>query len=177
MVLGCRKIAVIGGESTGKSTLCADLALKFQTFWVPEYARAYLETLGRPYKESDLLLIAKGQLQHEDHYDSLASRFLFCDTNLMVIKVWSEYAYGQVHPDIEELHRQRHYDAYLIAAPDFPWQPDPLREHPEEHLRHFFFRRYVDLVGESGTPYCIVQGSETNRLQKSVHFLESIFLP
>ncbi|HEV2831233.1 MAG TPA: ATP-binding protein [Hanamia sp.] len=61
-----KKIVVIGPESTGKSTLCAQLAEHYQTLWVPEYAREYLEKNGTDYSYNDLLAIAKGQIELEE---------------------------------------------------------------------------------------------------------------
>ena len=75
-----KKIVVIGGESTGKSTLCEQLASHYETVWVTEFAREYLEQLGREYVEQDLLQIAKGQLNAEDEAITKANQFLFCDT-------------------------------------------------------------------------------------------------
>lgn len=176
-MLPCKRIAVVGGESTGKSTLCKQLAAYFETQWVPEVARTYLEQLNRPYSETDLWHIAKGQLKLEDELLCSARQFLFCDTDLLVIQVWSEFAYGQVHPDVLAWINTRRYDAYLITSPDLPWQPDPLREHPEQHLREFFFRRYIELVASRGVPWFIVQGKEEERFQGARQFLESNFLP
>ena len=63
-----RKIAIIGPESTGKSSLCQRLAEHYQTEWCPEYAREFLLNLGRKYNYDDLLVIAKGQVALEDSY-------------------------------------------------------------------------------------------------------------
>src|SRR5690606_33055147 len=93
-----KKIAIIGPESTGKSTLTKALASKFGEPWVEEYARPYLEKLDREYQYGDLLEIAKGQLKLEDQREKLAKRMLFCDTNLYVIKVWSDHKFQKTDP-------------------------------------------------------------------------------
>ena len=62
-----KKIVVIGPESTGKSTLCSQLAAHYNTLWVPEYAREYLEKNGTNYSYDDLLAIAKGQINSEEN--------------------------------------------------------------------------------------------------------------
>ena len=168
------RIAVVGGESTGKSTLCAQLAQHFDTAWVPEFARAYLEGLDREYVYEDLRVMAKGQIESEHQYESSAKGYLFCDTDMHVFKVWSEHKYGKLDFVIEELLNTVAYDAYILTSPDFPWQPDPLREHEAEEWRLFFFERYLNLVALRGKPICIVAGSEPERLAMAITFLEEL---
>lgn len=168
------KIVVLGGESTGKSTLSAQLASHYKTEWVPEFARAFLENLGRPYTESDLLTIAKGQLELEDAMAMKATNILICDTDLHVVKVWSEYAYQRCDPFILQKIEQRKYNLYILTAPDFPWQPDSLREHPETNLRHYFFELYCDLIATKMIPYVIVRGNEQERLSQAIAFIDSL---
>lgn len=170
-----KKIVVIGGESTGKSTLCEQLATHYHTVWVKEYAREYLEQLGREYVEQDLLQIAKGQLNAEDEAIKQANQFLFCDTDLQVIKVWSDYKYGRCDAWINGQISSRKYDGYIITSPDFPWQDDPLREHPEPGLRNYFFKLYSEMIAKNGAPYCIVEGDEEKRLQQAVTFIQTYF--
>ena len=124
-----KKIVVIGPESTGKSTLSEALATALHTVWVPEYAREYLEHLNRPYSETDLQAIARGQLLKEGEVAPLVNKVLICDTDLYVIKVWSEHKYGRCHASILEEIARRKYDLYLLTGIDMPWSPDPLREH------------------------------------------------
>lgn len=155
---------VIGPESTGKSTLSEQLAGELQTLWVPEYGRQYLEELGREYNEDDLLQIAKGQIAHEDALAAKANRFLICDTDLYVVKVWSESKYGRCHKWILEEIARRQYDLYLLTYIDVLWQDDPLREHPEEGQRHYFYNIYRDIVQQSGLPWVDVRGNMQQRL-------------
>jgi NadR type nicotinamide-nucleotide adenylyltransferase len=169
-----KKIAVIGGESTGKSTLCLQLAKHFHTSWVKEYAREYLEKLKRKYNYDDLLQIAKGQIVAEDKQINHAQKFLFCDTNLLVIQVWSAHKYKQVHEEILREIPNRKYDAYLITAPDFPWQQDPLREHPEMEMRLHFYELYKNMVKPLRVPFCNITGTENERLQLAISFLENL---
>jgi NadR type nicotinamide-nucleotide adenylyltransferase len=171
-----KKVVILGGESTGKSTLCEQLAHYYDTVWVKEYAREYLEKLGRDYIEADLLDIAKGQLLLEKNMLKEAKQFLFCDTDLNVIKVWSEYKYGKCDQFIlDEIAKQK-YDAYIVTAPDFPWKDDPLREHPEPELREYFFTRYEEIANQSGLPFRVVRGNEEERMLESVAFLREQLL-
>ncbi|MFD2200508.1 AAA family ATPase [Shivajiella indica] len=163
-----KKVVVIGPESTGKSTLSQTLAAHFSVPWVPEYAREYLEKLDRSYQYDDLLKIAKGQVALEEKEAEKAKNLLICDTDLHVIKVWSEHKFGKVDEWILDQIRERIYDAYLLTDIDIPWQEDPLREHPEPKMRRYLFDWYQRLIQQSGVPFIIVSGSEEERLRKSI---------
>ncbi|MCC6448570.1 MAG: ATP-binding protein [Chitinophagaceae bacterium] len=167
-----KKVVIIGGESTGKSTLSEQLAAYYQTVWVPEYARTYLDNLGREYEKEDLLEIAKGQLKSEFELESLANQFLFCDTDLLVIKVWSEHRYHFCDVFILEQIKNQKYDAYIITSPDMPWVYDKLREHPSEEMRIYFFEKYIQLVREQNVPFVVVKGNERERLNTAIGFLK-----
>jgi len=131
------RVAVTGPESTGKSSLAEWLGKTFKAPWVREYSREYLEPRGGRYGVDDLTAIARGQLALEAEAAAGNSPIMFCDTELTVIKIWSEHKYDRVAPEIIEAHRQTTYDLYLLCYPDLPWQPDPLRENPEGGLYFF----------------------------------------
>lgn len=164
------KIAIVGPESSGKSTLAAALAARFGAPWAPEFAREYLENLGRPYGPHDLPLIARGQLAAEAlHKDS---PLLICDTNLLVIKVWSEFKYGFCDPEIlENMHLQR-YDLQLLTLPDIAWEPDPLREHPQH--RQLLFDIYRRELEQAGAPFVYISGPHAQRLRIAADAVESL---
>lgn len=166
-----KKVVVIGPESTGKSMLSEQLAAHFNTAWVPEYARGYLDALGRPYKQEDLLRIAEGQLQSEDAHQR---ELLICDTDLHVIKVWSEAKYGTCDTRILEMIAARKYDLYLLTYIDIPWQDDPLREHPHPAERSYFYEIYRDIVINSGTPWADIRGSYEERFALAVAAIKNI---
>ncbi len=159
-----RKIVVIGPESTGKSTLSAALGAALGADWNPEFARKYLDDLGRPYEEADLLQIALGQLREEDALLAKAADYLVCDTDLYVLKVWSEAKYGACNPKILELIAGRRYDLYLLTYIDVAWEDDPLREHPLAEERQYFYHQYRDIVQQSGVPWADIRGNGGERL-------------
>jgi NadR type nicotinamide-nucleotide adenylyltransferase len=168
-----KKIAIIGPESTGKSTLSQQLALHYKTAWVAEYAREYLHALHREYDENDLLQIAKGQIKAEDSKQGEAENGLFfCDTDLYVIKVWSEHKYHICHPWILQQIARRQYDLYLLTYIDVPWQDDPQREYPQPDMRAYFYHVYRDIVIHSGVPWADIRGSKMQRLEKAVEATE-----
>ncbi|MDP1624038.1 MAG: ATP-binding protein [Bacteroidales bacterium] len=166
-----RKIAITGPESTGKSALAEQLADHFQTTWVPEYARQYLNHLGRPYEEKDILLIAKGQLAAEASQLSYANILLFCDTELLVTKIWSEVKYHRCNPWILETIKVHRYDLYLLCDIDLPWQEDPLREHPDQ--RQYLFDLYYNELKNRKFPFRVVRGRGQERLENAIKIIHN----
>lgn len=165
------RICVIGPESTGKSSLSEFLAGRFNTVWVPEFAREYIGNLQRPYEQSDLLAIARGQVKSEEARIPQASGMVFMDTNLLVLKVWSEHRYACVDEEIMRLHNSRRYDLYLLTDVDLPWSEDPQREHP--HLRAHFMAIYRSLIGSTGVPFHIISGSGVERSSSALNAIDS----
>lgn len=163
-----KRIVVIGPESTGKSSVSAAIAQNLHTKWVPEHARTYLEQINRPYEYDDLWHIARGQLADEAAAATTANRFLICDTDLHVIRVWSEHRFGICALPILQALAQQQADLYLLTNIDFPWQPDPQREHPEPHWRQYFFRIYQDIVVRSNRPFALLSGTPEERLHTAL---------
>ena len=166
------RILFTGPESTGKSEIARQLSIHYGTVMAPEYARQYLERLGRPYEETDLLQIAKGQAAMEDQQTSLAQRLLFCDTGMLVMKVWSEFKYGRCHPWIlKELHTRR-YTLYVLCGIDIPWAPDPLRENP--HERQELYDTYLRELKALGVPFIELWGSREERLEQMHELIKRV---
>ena len=161
-----KKIVIIGPESTGKSTLSKALAEHYRTLWCPEYAREYLLQNGTDYSASDLLTIAKGQLELEDNYTRKVQKenkgsLLFVDTDMYVMKVWSEYVFGTCDFFILDTIIKRKYDGYLLCNIDLPWVKDELREYPDEKPRQELFSIYKDLLINQPAPWALISGTNT----------------
>ena len=181
-----KKIVIIGPESTGKSTVCSQLAKHFKTLWCPEYAREYLSAHGMEYSFEDLLTIAEGQLNLEDGYTasmvngewSMQQGYIlpltihhspvFIDTDMYVMKVWCEYVFGKCHQFILDSIVERKYDLYLLCNIDLPWAYDPLREYPDEQPRRELYQIYKDILINQHTPWVIISGSYTERLNTAI---------
>lgn len=191
-----QKIVVLGPESTGKSTLCAQLAEHYKTLWVPEFARDYLLENGTDYTYDDLLHIAKSQQQLEDEYaaqlqqqypipnskspitnhQSPIPQPLIIDTNQYVMKVWCEVVFGNCHSWILNQAASAQYDLYLLCDVDLPWVQDGLREYPDLEMRRRLFLEYKDLVINDGTPWAIISGNGAERLQAAINAIEQLNL-
>ena len=173
------RIVVTGPESTGKSTLCRELAKHFQTRWVPEYARAYLEEKGPAYTEEDLWLIAQGQMRSEKEITasipvSNSPGLVFVDTDLHVIRIWGEYVFGSCDNRVLKHIAEQACDLYLLCDTDLPWTPDPLREYPDSKERRHIFQYYLDTMINQPAPWVLISGGEAQRLQAAIHAVDAI---
>jgi NadR type nicotinamide-nucleotide adenylyltransferase len=166
-----KRIAITGPESTGKSWLAEHLAGWFNTRWVPEYAREYLQKSGRPYTREDILVIAKGQLRNEKKLASETDGLLFCDTEMLVTKIWGEVKFGQSEPWIARQFREHRYDLYLLCDIDLPWEYDPLREHPDH--RQFLYDLYLKNLYNAGLPFHVIRGTGTARLDAAIQVINN----
>jgi len=190
-----KKVAVLGPESTGKSTLCAELADHYKTLWVKEYAREYLLENGTNYTFDNLLDMAKGQLKLEEAGIAEAERkiaedikestgiistgtgykqFIFIDTNMYVLKVWCEFVFGKCHNWILNQVVERKYDLYLLCDIDLPWVKDELREDPDLQTRHQLYHHYKDIMINQSVPWANIRGNDGERLQKAIDAINKI---
>jgi NadR type nicotinamide-nucleotide adenylyltransferase len=176
-----KRIVILGPESTGKSTLCRELAGYYGSEWVPEYARAYLMEHGMNYTYDDLLTIAKGQLRCEEekdlelHESSPVYPFLFYDTNMYVMQVWCEFVFDRCHSWILEKIAERRYDLYLLCNIDLPWTKDQLREYPDFESRERLYHIYKEILINQHVPWVLVSGDDKSRLQAAVHGINECF--
>ena len=188
-----KKIVTIGPESTGKSSLCTQLAERYNTLWCPEYAREYLTLHGMNYTYEDLLTIAKAQVELEEKYTQLAidnqqsashdayhSSFtthhslLFIDTDMYVMKVWCEFVFGKCHQFILDQIAKRRYDLYLLCGIDLPWTHDELREYPDEGPRQKLYEMYKNIMQNQFVPWVEINGNYEQRIRKAINAVDSI---
>lgn len=164
-----KKIILTGPESTGKSTLAKRLAQEYNTFWVPEFARTYLEGLNRPYREDDLLKIAQGQVDLASFFYKRSNQYLFCDTSMLVMKIWSEYRFGKCHPWILEQFEMEKDAVYILCGIDVPWEFDEQRENA--HDREVLYNRYKEELKKSRKAFLEVAGNQEVRIAQVSRYL------
>lgn len=176
--MALKKIVITGPESTGKSTLTQQLAQHYKSLWLPEYAREYLETNGKVYTQNDLLIIAQHQISVEDKmmHDLKDSKeeWLFIDTDLIVIKVWSEFVFSNCDTWILKQIAERYYDGYLLCDVDLPWVKDNLREYPDLETRSILKEYYKDNLVNQKMPWKLIAGNYDQRLQQATTFCDML---
>jgi NadR type nicotinamide-nucleotide adenylyltransferase len=165
-------IAIVGPESSGKTALASELGKRLHAPVVPEYAREYLTVRGGSYAKEDLDHIAKGQFDAEQRLLQEEHPVVICDTDLSVIKIWSDTKYGNTSAGITALLAGQPERFLLLMQPDLPWEPDPLRENPND--RDELFDRYVEFLDETGASYAVVGGEGEKRLKNAMDAIERL---
>jgi NadR type nicotinamide-nucleotide adenylyltransferase len=158
-----RRISVFGPESTGKSTLAAELARALGTVWAPEFARAYLESRGAVLARADIDVIGQGQIALEDALARDADRVLVCDTDPLLTVVWSEVLFGEAPAWLRDAARARRYELTLLCDVDLPWVDDVVRYLPED--RAAFAARCERALSDAGRRYARVRGAGAARTE------------
>jgi NadR type nicotinamide-nucleotide adenylyltransferase len=164
-------IVISGPESTGKSTLAMGLASHYNTVFVPEYAREYIENINRPYTFADIEHIAQKQLAEFENHQAHANQILFLDTYLIITKVWFDVVFGKVPDWIDKTLKHTPIHLYLLCNTDIEWIPDSVRENGGE-MRNVLFNRYLAEIMHYGFPYHIVSGVGNERLECAILAIE-----
>ena len=168
-----RKLILIGPESTGKTTLSIYLAKLYNFDLITEYSRIYLSKTSNSYSYEDLKKIAIQQNQIEKDN---GSEKIIIDTDLLTIKIWSEFKYGSCDPEIEKIissyDRKKRY--YLLLKDDIKWEYDPLRESKND--RSEIFSLHKNLLEKKGFNYGIISGTGINRINNAIKIVEERFL-
>jgi len=161
------RVAILGAESTGKSTLAPALAARYGTLWVPEYLREFVDTQQRVPHEDDQFDIARTQLAREDAMAALpaAQRWLFCDTTPLMTAVYSRIYWGRVPPELLALEAAHDYAVTLVAGLDLPWMPDGLQRESEA-VRKQVHECLLAVLRERGIPFTLLAGDLPQRLRQ-----------
>ncbi|WP_338356388.1 ATP-binding protein [Yeosuana marina] len=173
----CIKVVLFGPESTGKTTLSRHLARYYNSVWVPEYAREYLQNKWNEERKTcepkDLLPIAEGQMLLENKLAKKTDTVLICDTDLLETKVYSEaYYIGSCDPILEKHALENSYDLYFLTYIDTPWEADDLRDKPDE--REAMFKAFENTLIKYRRPYVLLKGDKKERLELAVKHIDNL---
>ncbi|TCC93565.1 NadR [Pedobacter frigiditerrae] len=165
-----KKIAIVGPESTGKSTISIALAKHYNVPWVPEYARYYCAALTSDCTLQDEINMFHGQVALEESILATAeTEFIICDTTFATVKIWSDEFFGETPQVVLDGLTNRPYDFYLLLDIDLPWQDDPLRDFP--HKRDYFMEIWHKELKALNANYKVIGGIET-RLQNAIYAID-----
>lgn len=169
------KIAILGAESTGKSTLCEQLALHYKTVFVTEYARYYFTKKKNidDYSLNDLETIYIHQIENEKKAMLTANRFLFCDTTLITGKIWALEDFKTIPSFISQNISKVKYDLYLLTNNEVPWKKDPLRKNPDN--REHIYNRNTEELELLKANYKVIEGMNEQRLKNAIKLIDSSF--
>ena len=173
----CLKVVLFGPESTGKTTLSRQLARHYNSVWVPEYAREYLQNKwnneNKTCEPKDLLPIAEGQMRLENALAQKTDTVLICDTDLLETKVYSEaYYLGTCDPLLEKYALENTYDLYFLTYIDTPWEADDLRDKPNHRME--MFQAFQNELIKQKRSYVLLKGDKKSRLNEAVKHIDEL---
>ncbi|KAA3652903.1 MAG: ATPase [Bacteroidetes bacterium] len=168
-----KTIAIVGPESSGKSSLALELAAYFKEPLVLEYARTYLSKQNGKYTINDLACIAKGQLESEKKAIQKANQLIIADTSNIDIQVWSKIKYGYTLKEIYQYEPDYIQTHYLLTEPDLPYEAGVYRERPKIEDRIEIFDTFFDLLIDNVNFLGIVNGIGEIRFKNALERINS----
>jgi NadR type nicotinamide-nucleotide adenylyltransferase len=162
-VMTVQRVAILGAESSGKSTLAEALAAHYGTVWVPEYLREFVDTHGRVPFEEDQFAIARMQVARENEAAARATRFVFCDTTPLMTAIYSLHYWQRVDAGLAALDARHGYAFTFVTAPDSPWEEDGMMRESDA-VRQRVHGEVLATLAARGIAYTLVTGSLEQRL-------------
>jgi NadR type nicotinamide-nucleotide adenylyltransferase len=161
-----RNIVLHGPESTGKSTLAAQLATHFDTVWVPEYGRDYCERKSDALRPSDLVAIMRGHIAAVREMSTLANGFLIQDTDPLMTAAWSVMLFGHRMAELDAFEAVG--DLYLLMDIDLPWIADSVRMFPGRAEQERFLALSIAELDRRGISHVRISGDGRSRFDAAV---------
>ncbi|MFZ1301321.1 MAG: AAA family ATPase [Candidatus Microsaccharimonas sp.] len=169
------RVALVGAESTGKTTLSKALASHYNVPWVPEYGRLYSEAFNdtaHEWTDDEFVHIATIQQAFENKVATASKGLIICDTNAFATAVWQERYMGSTTPAVREIANEDRVDLYIIPGDEIPFVQDGTRD--GEHIRHGMHKRFLELLDKQDVPYCVVTGSVEERLATATEAIDGL---
>jgi NadR type nicotinamide-nucleotide adenylyltransferase len=171
-----KRVAIVGAESTGTTTMSEALAAHYETEWVPEYGREYwIAKMARGEQDSwqsaEFEMIAREQCYSEDRAARKANKLLICDSPAFVTTIWHERYLGSVSPAVDAIAAPYTYPITFVTAPDFDFVQDGYRD--GEHIRDWMDARIRQWLSDRDRPFTLLTGSHTERFATAVRAIDS----
>lgn len=172
-----KKVAVVGTESCGKSTLVRNLAALYNTSFVQEYGRFYYERIGdceNVTLPSDYPEIAIEHKYHEYRQLEKANKLLFIDTEAIVTQYFSMVYLNKHQPFLDHLATLQNYDLWLFLEPDVEWIDDGTRSFGEQDIRDINHLTLKKLLNGHGILYENIKGDYRERLETAMMLVDGL---
>lgn len=166
------RIVLTGSESTGKTTLAAQLAAHFHVDFVPEFVREFAANKGAPIAMSDHGPIAHGQIALENEYAERARNLLFQDADLLSTVAYCHHYFGSCPTWIEEEAVRRRPALYLLCQIDIPWVADGIRDRGEQ--RGEMQELFASTLTRLGATYATVDGRGGTRVTRAIAIVDAL---
>jgi NadR type nicotinamide-nucleotide adenylyltransferase len=163
-----RRLALLGGESSGKTTLARALADALHTVWVPEYGRQRWEELRETLSVDELLAVGRRQVALEDEYARRAHDWLVCDTTALTTLQYCLHDHGTAPAELVAL-AHRPYDLSVLCEPDFDFVQDGCRR--DDGFRAAQHAWTAARLAGMGMPSIGVSGSVEARVRQVLRHL------
>jgi NadR type nicotinamide-nucleotide adenylyltransferase len=173
-----KRVVVLGAESTGKSTLCVDLAAHYGVPHLAEFGRRYTEAQPEPtryrWDAEDMRTIAATQMRFEDDMARWVGPLLLCDTNAFTTQLFCEAYLGKPDPVVGQIADERRYALTILCDVETPFAQDSTLMRRDGEIRHEFDRRYRERLEATGEPWIRVSGTRAQRLAQAVAAIDAM---
>jgi HTH-type transcriptional regulator, transcriptional repressor of NAD biosynthesis genes len=169
-----RRLALLGGESSGKTTLAQALAAALHTVWVPEYGRTLWEALRRTLTVGELVQVGQRQIEDEDRLAHQARDWLVCDTTPLTTLQYCLHDHGDAPAALRAM-AQRRYDLVVLCDADFDFVQDGCRR--DDAFRAEQQAWTVAQLMQMGQSFVRATGPATARVQQVLRHIHQIKMP
>ncbi len=169
-----RRVAIVGGESCGKTTLAVELAKHFTTVWMPEYGREFVDRKPGIPTPTESKILTEETLRRQDALAREANRVLICDTELIVLKVLADLHFGYSPQHILDGIAQQRFDLYLLADDDIPWVGDGVHREGAD-VRRAQTEQFKAELAARGIPVHVIGGNVPTRVAQAAELIEGLF--
>jgi len=167
------RVALLGTESTGKTTLAQQLAAAYCTTWVPEFGRAYCEDRdARNLTPDDFDAIGRGQIVAEESAAQSANRILICDTDVRTTATWSDIILGTRSAWLSRAAAKDEYSHVLLLDADVPWVSDGMRVLRDVRSEHTALLEHELLTTRQ--PFTRIRGPFEQRFRQAATVVDTV---